>query len=76
MQKAGEPIEEVRPGDVVWFAPNEKHWHGASPKVAMSHVAMQEALDGSPVDMDGEGERRGLREGLTNGRAGSKQSSS
>jgi len=48
-QKEGGGIEEIRPGDVVWFAPNEKHWHGASPTVAMSHFAIQEALDGSPV---------------------------
>jgi len=50
VQKAGGPIEEIRPGDVVWFEPGEKHWHGASPDVAMSHLAMQEALNGSPVD--------------------------
>ena len=40
------PIEEIRPGDVVWFAPNEKHWHGATPTMAMTHIAIQEALDG------------------------------
>src|SRR3954470_14331063 len=43
------PIEELRPGDVVWFAPNEKHWHGASPTTAMTHIAIQEKLNGSPV---------------------------
>jgi len=48
-QREGEPIEEIRPGDVVWFAPGEKHWHGASPTTAMTHIAIQEALDGSAV---------------------------
>jgi quercetin dioxygenase-like cupin family protein len=48
-QREGGPIEEIRPGDVVWFAPNEKHWHGASAKTAMTHIAIQEALNGSPV---------------------------
>jgi quercetin dioxygenase-like cupin family protein len=50
VQKSGGPIEEVRPGDVVWFELGEKHWHGASPTVAMTHVAIQEALNGKPVD--------------------------
>lgn len=50
VQREGEPIEEVRPGDVVWFEPGEKHWHGASPATAMSHIAIQEALDGKAVD--------------------------
>ena len=50
VQREGGPIEEVRPGDIVWFPPNEKHWHGASPKTAMSHIAIQEKKDGSPVD--------------------------
>jgi quercetin dioxygenase-like cupin family protein len=49
-QRWGGPIEEIRPGDVVWFAPGEKHWHGAAPATAMTHIAMQEALNGSPVD--------------------------
>lgn len=49
MQHDGGPVEEVRPGDVVWFAPGEKHWHGASATVAMSHVAIQEMLDGTAV---------------------------
>ena len=44
------PIEEIRPGDVVWFAPGEKHWHGAAPTTAMTHIAIQEALDGKVVD--------------------------
>jgi len=46
----GGPIEEIRPGDVVWFAPGEKHWHGASPTIAMTHIAIQEALNGKIVD--------------------------
>lgn len=50
VQRDGGPIEEVRPGDVVWFPPNEKHWHGASPKIAMTHIAIQEKLDGKAVD--------------------------
>ncbi|MGI8956057.1 MAG: (R)-mandelonitrile lyase [Chthoniobacterales bacterium] len=45
----GSPVEEVRAGDVVWFAPNDKHWHGASPTTAMNHFAIQEALDGKVV---------------------------
>jgi len=49
VQREGGPIEEIRPGDVVWFPPNEKHWHGASAEVAMSHIAIQESLNGSPV---------------------------
>ena len=49
-QCEGGAIEEIRPGDVVWFAPNEKHWHGATPTNAMTHIAIQEALDGKVVD--------------------------
>ncbi len=49
VQTKGGPIREIRPGDVVWIPPNEKHWHGASPTNGMTHVAMQEALDGSYV---------------------------
>ena len=48
-QREGGPVEEIRPGDVVWFPPGEKHWHGATATTAMSHVAVQEKLDGSPV---------------------------
>ena len=48
-QREGGPVEEIRPGDVVWFATGEKHWHGATPTTAMTHVAVQEKLDGSPV---------------------------
>ena len=50
VQRVGGPVEEIRPGDVVWFEPGEKHWHGASPTTAMTHVAIQEALDGRAVD--------------------------
>ena len=50
VQRWGGPIEEIRPGDVVWFPPGEKHWHGASPTTAMSHIAIQEALNGKQVD--------------------------
>jgi quercetin dioxygenase-like cupin family protein len=49
-QREGGPIEEIRPGDVVQFAPNEKHWHGAAPATAMTHIAIQEALDGKVVE--------------------------
>jgi len=49
-QRWGGPIEEIRPGDVVWFAPDEKHWHGASPTTAMTHIAVQEQLDGRVVE--------------------------
>jgi quercetin dioxygenase-like cupin family protein len=49
-QREGGPIEEIRPGDVVWFPPGEKHWHGASPVTAVTHIAIQEALDGKVVD--------------------------
>jgi quercetin dioxygenase-like cupin family protein len=50
VQREGWPVEEIRPGDVVWFEPHEKHWHGASPTTAMTHIAIQEALDGKAVD--------------------------
>ena len=50
VQREGGPIEEVGPGDVVWFSPNEKHWHGASPRKAMSHIAIQEEKDGKVVE--------------------------
>jgi quercetin dioxygenase-like cupin family protein len=49
-QREGGPVEEIRPGDVVWFAPGEKHWHGASPVTAMTHFAIQEKLDGKTVE--------------------------
>ncbi|MDF2646052.1 MAG: cupin [Paenibacillus sp.] len=50
VQRWGGLIEEIRPGDVVWFPPGEKHWHGASPTTAMTHIAIQEHLDGKAVD--------------------------
>src|SRR2546430_14246345 len=50
VQREGGPIEEIRPGDVVWFSPGEKHWHGARPTTAMTHIAIQEKLDGKVVD--------------------------
>jgi quercetin dioxygenase-like cupin family protein len=50
VQRDGGPVEEIRPGDVVWFEPGEKHWHGASPTTAMQHIAIQEALDGKAVE--------------------------
>jgi quercetin dioxygenase-like cupin family protein len=49
-QCEGGLIEEIRTGDVVWFAPNEKHWHGAAPTTAMTHIAIQEALNGKVVE--------------------------
>ena len=49
-QRCGGPREEIRPGDVVWFPPGEKHWHGAAPTTAMTHIAIQEALNGKVVD--------------------------
>jgi quercetin dioxygenase-like cupin family protein len=49
-QRWGGPIEEIRPGDVVWFPPGEKHWHGATPTTAMTHIAIQEQLDGKVVE--------------------------
>ncbi len=48
-QREGGPVEEIRPGDVVWFPPGEKHWHGATATTAMTHIAIQAALNGSPV---------------------------
>jgi quercetin dioxygenase-like cupin family protein len=50
VQRWGGPIEEIRPGDVIWFSPGEKHWHGATQTNAMTHIAIQEALNGKPVD--------------------------
>ena len=49
-QRAGGTIEKIYPGDVVWFSPGEKHWHGATPSTAMSHIAIHEKLDGRTVD--------------------------
>jgi quercetin dioxygenase-like cupin family protein len=50
VQRWGGEVEDIRPGDVIWFLPSEKHWHGASPTTAMTHVAIQEKLDGKAVD--------------------------
>lgn len=50
VQRLGGPVEEIRRGDIVWFPPGEKHWHGASPATAMTHLAIQEAIDGKAVD--------------------------
>jgi quercetin dioxygenase-like cupin family protein len=50
VQREGGPVEDIRPGDVVWFEPGEKHWHGASPATAMTHIAVQEQRDGKVVD--------------------------
>jgi quercetin dioxygenase-like cupin family protein len=50
VQREGSAIEEIRPGDVVWIPANERHWHGASPATAMTHIAIQEALDGNMVE--------------------------
>lgn len=50
VQREGGPIEEIRPGDVVWFPPGEKHWHGAAPTASMTHIAIQEELDGKTVE--------------------------
>lgn len=50
VQRDGGPVEEVRPGDVIWFSPGEKNWHGATPTTAMTHIAIQEQLNGKPVE--------------------------
>jgi len=50
VQRWGDPVEAIRPGDVIWFPPGEKHWHGATATTAMTHIAIQEQLDGKAVD--------------------------
>ncbi|MEO8044735.1 MAG: cupin domain-containing protein [Spartobacteria bacterium] len=50
VQREGGPVEEVGAGDLIWFPPNEKHWHGAGAATAMTHIAIQEALDGNAVE--------------------------
>ena len=50
VQHEGGPVEEIHPGDVIWIQPGEKHWHGASPTTAMTHIAIQEQVDGKAVD--------------------------
>jgi quercetin dioxygenase-like cupin family protein len=49
-QRWGGPVEEIRPGDVVWFPPGEKHWHGATATTAMTHIALQEKMNGTAVE--------------------------
>jgi quercetin dioxygenase-like cupin family protein len=49
VQEWGKPAQEIRPGDIVWIPPGVKHWHGAKPDVAMTHIAIAESVDGSPV---------------------------
>ena len=51
-QREGGPVEEVHPGDAVWFSPGERHWHGATATTAMTHIAIQEQLDGKAVDWE------------------------
>ena len=51
-QRDGGPVEEVHPGDAVWFSPGERHWHGATATTAMTHIAIQEQLDGTAVDWE------------------------
>lgn len=50
VQRLGGPVEDIHAGDIVWFEPGEKHWHGAAPETAMTHIAIAEALDGKVVD--------------------------
>jgi quercetin dioxygenase-like cupin family protein len=50
VQREGGPVEDIQVGDIVWFPPGEKHWHGAAPDTAMSHIAIAEALDGKVVE--------------------------
>ncbi|MCC6660336.1 MAG: cupin domain-containing protein [Phycisphaerales bacterium] len=50
VQREGGAVEEIRPGDVVWFPPGERHWHGAAPTTAVTHIAIQESLDGQAVE--------------------------
>ncbi|WP_076592753.1 (R)-mandelonitrile lyase [Herminiimonas arsenitoxidans] len=54
VQKRGSPIQEIRPGDVVWIAPGEEHWHGAQATTAMTHIAIQEELEGKTADWQGQ----------------------
>jgi quercetin dioxygenase-like cupin family protein len=58
VQREGGPIEEIRPGDVIWFPPGEKHWHGASPATSMSHIAIQEQLEGLEMKLPAATRRR------------------
>jgi quercetin dioxygenase-like cupin family protein len=54
VQREGGPVEEIRPGDIVWFPPGVRHWHGATPTTAMTHIAIAEALDGKNVEWLGQ----------------------
>ncbi len=60
VQTKGGPVREIRPGDVVWIPPGEKHWHGGSPTNGMIHIAMQESLDGNYATWMEHGDRRGI----------------
>ena len=60
VQREGGPVEEIRPGDVVWFPPGEKHWHGAAPTTAMTHIAIQEEAQRQGRRLDGAGHRRAI----------------
>ena len=61
VQRDGGPIEEIRAGDIVWFEPGERHWHGASPTTAMTHIAIAEMLDGKVGRVDGTRHRRAVQ---------------
>ncbi len=61
LQTKGEPVREIKAGDVIWIPPGEKHWHGGAPTTGMVHIAMQEALDGKTSDLDGARHRRGIQ---------------
>jgi quercetin dioxygenase-like cupin family protein len=63
-QRWGGPVEGIRPGDVVWFPAGEKHWHGAGPTTAMTHIAIQEKLEGKDSRVDGTRRRRAIPGGI------------
>ena len=60
VQREGGPVEEIRPGDVVWFSPGEKHWHGATPTTAMTHIAVQEKEGRQSGRLDGKSQRHAI----------------
>ena len=62
VQREGGPVEEIHPGDVVWFPPNEKHWHGATPSTALTHIAIQERKDGKMRGLDGARHRSAVQQ--------------
>jgi quercetin dioxygenase-like cupin family protein len=73
VQREGGPIEVIRPGDIIWFSPEERHWHGAGPTTAMTHVAIAEHLNGAPVtwlDKVTDAEYLGETDGETDGATG------